>query len=556
MTNKSIRQSDNQISFEKKYTVILLLLIIFVYILSVLLRVNEYHHPFYDDYAYYGSSLNIKNILRSGSYLELIKTSSFPYVAILSTFVDQSYHFFNNARIINILFGIFMILAIYFVGKRLFNQSTGLIASFIVSINPIVLERSAILAPENMLLFFSILAYYYYIKGFSKPFLWIPALIFTVMAYFSKFNGGFLFGGFICSLLTILIFHWKDLKNRYTYLSVFLFMCFVLILFSSKIYEVINLHTIHLFLMKKAGFDITEFHGISNYTHYKNIWDFINTDFWGFINRILWGVTSELHRFSVGLFLSMEWKIGDILSINLGMITIPFFIWMILKDPNKERRIFSVVFVIVIFLGCVPRASANHSAARYSIMAAPLFYFYISPYLYQVILLVRDRLGISIKSILIIIFVFVISINGIIYYGSFKQFSFYSTFEPEYQKALDWLKNNSKPREVIVVESNSKLQFSWYLNGVNEIITTSTKISKNISDNEMTQYFRKISAKYIIIDGLAKQPYLAAEPRYFFKQYIQRKNGFLDIKQIPEGYKIVFQDHNPPKRIIILEIIK
>jgi len=170
-----------------------------------------------------------------------------------------------------------------------------------------------------------------------------------------------------------------------------------------------------------------------------------------------------------------------------------------------------------------------------------------------------EKLKINYKLLLTMIFVLVFSINGINYYSSFKQFAFFPQFEKEYQMALDWFRGNIKKWNVIICDSNSKLRFAWYLDlnlalyNIKEVLFPSVIHGKTISNKKLIK-FMPDRTKYLVIDGTATSPYNHHEYRYFLKDYIERKNGYLLLKKIPKQFELVFQDHNPAKRIMIFKV--
>lgn len=557
--SKSIRFGENvslPISLDKE--ILILGLILSVYLFNVLIRINGYHHPFNDDYVYFDFAFQIKEKGGIFRFWQNYFAGNFPglwsslYFFFITPFAERSADFFNYATYINLFFGILMILSIYICTKNLFGNIIAFITTFLISINPIILERSALLAPENMLVLFSILAVFFFLKGFEEAKYWVFGGIFSLLAFFSKPNGIFILAAFFLTILVILIIKWKSLGNRNLYLGI-CFLGFLLFLAFSNASNNIERLVFDPLTWTNTGRDLTEY-SPDKYGSYSSILDFIRTDFWGFWKRIGLGILKEAHRYAVGFFVSIEWIYKGHYVGNLGYIIVPFYFFLLTKDKNFERKTFFIVFSAVAFLGNIPLASVDRGTARYSIAVTPLFYFHISYLFYNLVLRVREKRAISFKIIAIIFFVLTIVVNGIVYRDSFKKFSFFPDFEKEYQLTLDWLKENTKEGEVIVTESNSKLRFKWYIPGIQEIVAVSTHNGKDIPVVKMLDYFKSVKAKYIVIDGKAFSSYNEGDYRYFFRKQIIRKNSRLKVLNLPEEVEIVFQPHDPPERIIILKI--
>lgn len=100
-----------------------------------------------------------------------------------------------SLRLSSLLFGILNIIVIYFLGKKLFNKNTGIIASFLLAISSFQLFLSMDARMYPMLLFFSILSCYYFwqlIYQSSKK-NWLLYVVFTLLAFYTHITAFFLF---------------------------------------------------------------------------------------------------------------------------------------------------------------------------------------------------------------------------------------------------------------------------------------------------------------------------------------------------------------------------
>ncbi len=534
--------------------------ILLMYFINVLVQINEFHHPFFDDYFYYDIAFKSKEYwgpikFWQNFYMGNILTHWPPfYFYFITPFAEPSSYFFNMATYVNLFFGFIMILTVYWCGKVLFGNITALISAFLISVNPIVLERSAVLAAENLLILFSTAGLVFFVKGFEKNKYWILGLLFSYLAFISKPNGIFLPAAFFVTLFLLTVFKWKIVTKRYLYITIILGSFLLFFLFHAKLESLLHSEVLQFFTWKIKGTDSTEYDALLGMATYPDALSFLREDFWGFIHRIVWGLSRELHRYAVGLFVSVEWTYKTYFSLNLGMIIVPFFLYLLSRDKNVYRKYLFMTFAIVVYFGCVSRASVNHSTARYSIMITPVFYFYLSPLIYHMGLWIKEKWKLKPKILLTLVFILPLLINSIVYHKGLEQFSFFPDFEPSYQKALDWLKTNTQKGDVVIHNPNSRLGYTWYVPWIKEVTVTPTSDGKDIPYPRLLKFFRKNKAKYITIDGKAFSPYNKNDYRYFFRTMIIRDKGRLKIKDLPSELEVVFQDDTPPKRVIILKL--
>lgn len=75
---------------------------------------------------------------------------------------------FVSAKLISIFFSIATILLFYFIGKRLYNEESGLFASFAFAVHPSMIEVSSRVATESLFFFIMFLAVYVYLCEIGK----------------------------------------------------------------------------------------------------------------------------------------------------------------------------------------------------------------------------------------------------------------------------------------------------------------------------------------------------------------------------------------------------
>lgn len=127
---------------------------------------------------------------------------------------------------------IFTIFTIYFIGKKWFNKSVGLISSFFFTISPVVIKYSNFIWNPNIMPLFSLLFVYFFFESFKtkKYHLFIYASFSFVMVINSHYLGLALlpFTGIYWLLMYFKFYKNKlsDLKPflKYTFLAFFIFI--------------------------------------------------------------------------------------------------------------------------------------------------------------------------------------------------------------------------------------------------------------------------------------------------------------------------------------------
>lgn len=115
-------------------------------------------------------------------------------------------------RLSSILFSLLTIIALYFLGKILFNKTVGLMASFLLAVSSFQLFLSSDARMYPMFLLLSILSCYFFWQLLNGPrkYSWIAYIIFTILAFYTHLIGLFLL--IIHNLY--FIYHFFYLKKR------------------------------------------------------------------------------------------------------------------------------------------------------------------------------------------------------------------------------------------------------------------------------------------------------------------------------------------------------
>jgi len=358
----------------------------------------------------------------------------------------------------------------------------------------------------------------------------------------------------------ILIFRWRQLNpvSRYSSLITLIVFLSLVLFFYDMFFGYIRTVSLDLLLLKNTGKDITEFFGVQDYKKYPDFATYLSEDFQGFINKIILGIQRQLHKYSVGFFVSVQIASPEQYYFNTGYLLLPFYFYLLSKESSPERRIFYIVFSLVVFFGCVPRAAVGHGTARYSIMVTPIFFYILAPLIFHLMMKLKQRSVLWMRRAVAGLFAIALLVNIVIFNKAFKDFSFTPGFIPEFVWALNWIEKNGLKGDKFGRDSSSKLSYHWYVPWIEEEVASSSVKGKDVPDKKIVNFFRKKKVKYIIIDSVTSfSPYDKSKSKHFFKKHIKKKAGHLEVDKealSQLGLEIAAQDHKQSNGILILRI--
>ncbi|OIO18108.1 hypothetical protein COV56_00325 [Candidatus Kuenenbacteria bacterium CG11_big_fil_rev_8_21_14_0_20_37_9] len=176
-----------------KKTILILLLIIFIAMLFRLSAVLSSKSFWFDEVV----SIEIakKGIIESWQYLKWENNPPLHYW-FLHWWIKLFGAYEIPARLSSLLFSIFGVIAIYFLGRKLISRRVGLIASFLIAISVLHISLSQDARMYPMLFFFAIVSCYYFweiMHGRRNRINWFLYILSTVLAYYTHILGLFLF---------------------------------------------------------------------------------------------------------------------------------------------------------------------------------------------------------------------------------------------------------------------------------------------------------------------------------------------------------------------------
>ncbi len=231
------------------------------------------------------------------------------------------------------LINIATIYLIYFVAKKWFSQTVGLISAFLFAISPVVIKYSNFIWNPNIMPFFALLFIYFFFEGlFTKKYRYfIYASLSFVMVLNSHYLG--------LALLPLPGFYWlieliKFIKSKSKYLKTFLTnTSFAIIAFFTSLIPQI------LFDFKHRGQNIKAL--LTFFTQREN-----NTG--GTVNLKIYKAIPKLpsifNQIVTDLLAGRNLTVGLIISIIFSLLIVFYFVYLYRKQ--KLSKYFLVVFLM------------------------------------------------------------------------------------------------------------------------------------------------------------------------------------------------------------------
>lgn len=150
-----------------------------------------------------GLDLRERGILSDGTRNPL-------YAFFLAGIAERNSVYFTRAKLLSMLFGVFTIITLFWLGRKFFDPFTGLVAAYLLSINTEFIVHSATALTESLLVLFFVLAAFAMFKALDdkdKTSYWALAGVLTGMAYLAKGSGQLLAFSFL--FVAFLFFRWQ-----------------------------------------------------------------------------------------------------------------------------------------------------------------------------------------------------------------------------------------------------------------------------------------------------------------------------------------------------------
>jgi hypothetical protein len=398
------------------------------------------------------------------------------YILVLSLFASEEPIFFFKAKTITLLISLFSLWCIFFLGKKMFGDLVAMAATLLLFTSGIFNYLSNTVGCEPLLLFFSLLGWYFIIKGFKQGgrYLVIGGA-FSALAYLTKASAILIPIAFFIS--SILLYRKDVFKKRalLLYFVSFLLVSSPLILrnimeFGDPFY---NLNTTRLLWGGSKPLRYLMEHPVG---------------------EILEGLGSGLYFITLRLLLDLSIS-HDLIWKVLSFIIFIFFIISIDVDRDMERKVFSFSFCFLCYLSYGWYVNIMKGwGGRFFIPILPIIYLYSMEGLCSFlngrvkrVLKGNPSNYIALLLILLTLFFSPITPPNLVPLSSLLN----GSFIPLRCKAIiDWLKENTTKEEIICLGPDDRFMYNWI---------TQRKIIEFPSSSDFEEYLSRHNVKYIII---------------------------------------------------------
>lgn len=369
-------------------------------------------------------------------------------------------------RLLSALFGIISIYIMFLIGRALFEDNTGLIASFIFSINYLHINYSQESRTYSLGVLLTLLSVYFLLKALrgDKKIYWGFHILSSAILIYTHYFGAFIL---IFEYSFLLLFFRSSIKN--IFIAAFSILLFYAPWIPALIRQTISTERLGLFLGKNIPWDLAKI--------------FVQFNSWftpDFQTRIaLREVYHSISEFSFSQTIEIS-LLGwfTILSVvSLTLVYTYFFISSAKMKKNAKYRDYikdkSNIFVLMWFLTpiCLPilitlikSGTPIFGFVQYTLFASPAYYLIISNGLIK-----------SKKYYLFSILIAILSVMPL--------YSYYSNFDKQqWREASDYLNYERDLNELIIVNApNNVLPLSYYygtenIKGVNNVDELISKI--------------------------------------------------------------------------------
>lgn len=304
----------------------------------------------------HGGVANFIKLALTGEYK--ISSQHPLYLLLLSPLASRELAFFSAAKLESLLFGLVVVLILFFAARDLFGDATAKIAAVLLILNVEFLERSSHVDCETLLTVFFLLAWYLMIKGLRDHRYWPWAGLAAGLAYMTKGPEILLIGVFLVA--SLLVFRLPIVRNRYfwSYFVAFLvaaapLMIRNIIVYHNPLYEG---YTSHVFWINSLR-ELSDRYALALNWHQHTfttlplptpITYLQSHSLYDTVHRGLNGVRGEL----IGLVGSLDGVIGraapwrHVLSLFLSAA----FVFGLVRDSDRRRVVYSLTVIVLFFL--------------------------------------------------------------------------------------------------------------------------------------------------------------------------------------------------------------
>lgn len=585
--NFIIRQQqllDKNYNFsQNKFSSVIIIIMLFNFILLAINGINIALDPQrFDTTAYlgianfidhHGGVINFLNLCITGIYKQANQHPLF--ILFLTPFASMDISFFILAKIINALLGFILLIALFFIGKKMYGGLTASVAVFALLLNSIFLEWTTIVACESLLMLLCSLSIYFVMEGFKNNKYWIYAGVFAGLAYLTKGTAILLLPGFV--MASIIVYKLNILKNKFFWLFFILFTLTTspllirnIIVYQNLLYNVNN-HIITLGQDKidksrYVTFDLEE--GIA-------IWKFekSETDSEDEIRS-----KSSQQKFSVKLF-SLPKKIIEAGGVFLDVLNISWFeklpvrgltriftfllfllfIIGIMREKNTGGKLYLVLTIAVFFLSLFIMP-----IDRYFLPLVPFMWIYISLGINSVLDFINKNFSLkyykfNLTTYIPYIFILVLTVYAVLILTNKKLNNPLNsiTYSESRLDLLNWLRINLKKNNLYTMGPN----INWQLEQGTWILPPRIAMGDL---SKFRSFVKKHHVQYIIMDSYTWDDFTNTRnftgAKVFNKKQLAEDHfaydpiGGMKEKKKIDGWELIYKDPIKPTDFIIYKL--
>lgn len=580
---QSIPLNDKYNSKNNFIRISIIILLFFNFILLGINGINAALDPqWFDTTAYLGEAnfinhhggvLNFFSLCITGIYKQ---ANQHPlYILFLTPFASMDISFFIVAKIISAILGFILLIALFFIGKKMYGDLIASVAVFALLLNSLFLKWTTVVACESLLMLFSLLCIYFVMEGFKNNKYWIYAGFFAGLSYLTKGTGILLLPGFV--LTSIIVYKLNIFKNKFFWLFFILFTLTAspllirnIFVYQNPFYNVNNtVITMGQDEIDKSvyvNFDLKE--GVA-------IWKFekSETNNEGEIKS-----KSSQQKFSSKLF-SLPKKIIEAGLVFLDMLNISwaqklpskllkvftlflvlFFIIGIVKEKNTGGKLYFLSTILVFFL-----ALFTMPIDRYFLPLIPVMWIYVALGTFTILDLLNKNFSLKYynfnlaSSIPYILILFLILNAGFILTKKDIKNPLSSVVYSESRfDLLNWLRANLKKDDLYTMGPN----FNWQLEKGTWVLpprVTWADFSK------FQSFVKKHNISYAIIDSFTLSDLTNPFDFTGAKIAVNREksieshfaydtlNGITEKKRVG-GWNLIYKDQKKPTDFLVYKL--
>jgi hypothetical protein len=307
------------------------------------------------------------------------------YPALLALFAEREWAYFTKAKMLSLAIGLVGLVAIYWMGHRMFGQDVALLTILLLSVGDNFRRESSMVMCEALLTVLFFAAWYFTVKGFSRERYWILGGIFAGLAQLTKGSGQLFAIAFLISLLLIQGPRALARKGLWAFIGCYLVVTSVLMAYNYREYghPLYNFNTTHaMWLDEWEGSYVASPEELPTLTSY---WQSHSPG--AIVTREWEGLKMVRLLLILAAIPAHSWYMRDFLNSSLGLVIVlvgASGLGYLFRErlslywkENRERIVLSLV-LLVLFSVLVAWYAQVTPVARFLLPMAPILYVFVA----------------------------------------------------------------------------------------------------------------------------------------------------------------------------------